>query len=198
MSPSTIARLPRAVAVVLCLGIGGGAAAATAGAAAQRGLPVSHADPLTVQRQPARGSCHARASGLFTLPDPRCTPGAISAAVTQSNIARTICRSGYTRTVRPPESVTEAEKRASIAAYGGGSLRSFEYDHLVPLELGGAANDPRNLWPEPGATPNPKDALENLLHRQVCSGEIRLAVAQREIAANWVGVHTRLIRARHE
>jgi hypothetical protein len=60
--------------------------------------------------------------------------------------------------------VTEPEKAASLAAYGdAGPLHDYEYDHLVPLELGGADNDPRNLWPEPGASPNPKDALEHEL-----------------------------------
>ena len=49
-----------------------------------------------------------------------------------------------------------------MAAYGDtGSLGDYEYDHFVPLELGGATNDPRNLWPEPGASPNPKDTVEN-------------------------------------
>jgi hypothetical protein len=31
------------------------------------------------------------------------------------------------------------------------------------LELGGAVNDSRNLWPEPGGSPNPKDSVENAL-----------------------------------
>jgi hypothetical protein len=54
------------------------------------------------------------------------------------------------------------------------------------LELGGAANDPRNLWPEPGGSPNPKDSVENSLHRLVCSGRISLARAQKIIATGWV------------
>ena len=76
---------------------------------------------------------------MFTLPDARCTPGALSPAVNQASIQATICRAGYTKTVRPPESVTEVEKEASMAAYGDGEPRHhYEYDHLVPLELGGA------------------------------------------------------------
>jgi hypothetical protein len=111
----------------------------------------------------------------------------VNPAVTQATIAGTICVSGWTATVRPPESVTQAEKRASIAAYGdGGSMHDYEYDHLVSLELGGAVNDPRNLWPEPGGSPNPKDAVENALHRMVCDGQISLAQAQRIIATGWV------------
>jgi hypothetical protein len=132
-------------------------------------LAASVASPDVVQLQPPPGSCRARGSGAFSLPDPRCSPGSIDPAVTQANIAQTICRSGYTETIRPSESVTEPEKAASLAAYGDrGSPGGYEYDHLVPLELGGARNDPRNLWPEPGGIPNPKDAIENALRAEVC------------------------------
>jgi hypothetical protein len=148
---------------------------------------VSSASADVVQPQPAPGSCQAKGSGLYSEPDPTCTPGALNPAVTQATIDQTICVSGWTETVRPSESVTEAEKRASIAAYGdGGSLHDYEYDHLVSLELGGALNDPRNLWPEPGASPNPKDSVENELHRMVCSGQVPLAQAQHIIATEWV------------
>jgi hypothetical protein len=72
-------------------------------------------------------------------------------------------------------------------AYGDtGPAGAYEYDHLVALELGGAVNDPRNLWPEPGASPNRKDAVEDELHRMVCDGGMQLAAAQRIIATGWV------------
>ncbi|MGA2928520.1 MAG: hypothetical protein ABSG43_21515 [Solirubrobacteraceae bacterium] len=62
---------------------------------------------------------HDNGHGLFAEPDPRCTPGAIDRAVDQQNIDQTICRpGGYTRSVRPPESVTAPEQRAAMAAYG--------------------------------------------------------------------------------
>ena len=48
------------------------------------------------------GQCHARPRPREPLPDPACTPGAIDPAVTQADIATTICRTGYTATVRPP------------------------------------------------------------------------------------------------
>ena len=74
-----------------------------------------------------------------------------------------------------------------MAAYGdSGSIHDYEYDHLVSLELGGAVNDSRNLWPEPGRSPNPKDAVENALHRMVCNGEMQLTQAQHIIATGWV------------
>jgi hypothetical protein len=162
-------------------------ARANPGAASQ--LPYSMASNYAVQRQPSAGSCHAIGSGLYSRPDPRCTPGALNPQVTQATIDSTICRAGWTSLVRPPESVTEAEKRASMAAYGDrGRLGDYEYDHFVPLELGGATNDPRNLWPEPGASPNPKDAVEDELNRKVCDGQMGLAQAQRAIVANWVAL----------
>lgn len=98
--------------------------------------------------------------------------------------------SGYSESVRPSEHITAKEKLASMAAYGdSGSPSDFEYDHLVSLELGGAANDPRNLWPEPGASPNPKDSVENALHRLVCSGQMPLARAQKIIATGWIAYY---------
>jgi hypothetical protein len=137
------------------------------------------------QRQPS--PCHARGHGEFSRPDRHCTPGVASAAVTQANIAHTICRAGYSKSVRPSESVTEPEKLAAMSAYGdSGSPREYEYDHLISLELGGAPNDLRNLWPEPGGSPNPKDKLETRLHKLVCDGSMTLAAAQHAIAADWV------------
>jgi hypothetical protein len=175
------------------------AGAALAGSQLASALPYSTASAYRVQRQPRAGSCHARGRGLYALPDPHCTPGALDPAVRQATIYSTICRSGWTSAVRPPEWVSEPEKYASLRAYGDGSaVWRFEYDHLVPLELGGAANDPRNLWPElDWAQPhgyynhNPKDELEYELRNMVCDGEMRLAAAQHLIATNWVAAWRR-------
>ncbi|HTQ67456.1 MAG TPA: hypothetical protein VMI13_02070 [Solirubrobacteraceae bacterium] len=165
-------------------------------AAAGGGLAYSHASGSVVQPQPHAGSCHTRGSLLYELPDPHCTPGALNPAVTQSTIGSTICRSGWTTRVRPPESVTEPEKLADMRSYGTSSPASaYEYDHLVSLELGGAVNDPRNLWPEPdyatraGFYLNPKDHLERALNRLVCRGQMSLARAQLLIARNWVSAY---------
>lgn len=152
-------------------------------------LAYSTASNHVVQTQPAPGACHAIGSGLYSRPDAGCTPGALNPAVTQGTIDHTICVSGWTKTVRPAESVTGQEKVASMAAYGDtGSMGDYEYDHFVPLELGGATNDRRNLWPEPGASPNPKDAVEGQLREEVCDGRLTLAQAQREIVTNWVSL----------
>jgi hypothetical protein len=45
------------------------------------------------------------------------------------------------------QTVVGSKREVSVHHYGyTGSLKDVEYDHLVPLELGGDPNDPRNLW----------------------------------------------------
>ncbi len=190
--------IARAAALASALGALAMIAGPTPALGGSAALPFSTASPNVVQRQPPAHSCRPIGSGLYSRPDPRCTPGALNPAVTQARIGSTICRSGWTTTVRPPESVTEPEKLASIAAYGdGGPVSAYEYDHDVPLELGGAVNDPRNLWPEPdysshsGFYLNPKDHLERALNRLVCGREMALSEAQRLIAGDWVSAYHR-------
>jgi hypothetical protein len=176
-------RLHSRVAATALVALLAACAGACSGAAA-----ISTATPSQAATAAATaGSCHARGAPPYVLPDPACTPGATNAEVTQATIGSTICRRGWTRTVRPPESYTEPLKRQQAQAYGWiGPLSRYEEDHLVPLELGGAPTDPRNLWPEPGASPNPKDQVESAANRAVCEGRMRLADAQRAIAADWV------------
>lgn len=135
----------------------------------------------TVAEDPG-AKCHLH--GL--LPDPVCTPGEINPDVTQANLNQTICVSGFTKTIRPPASLTNKIKAQQMGEYGfTDSLRNHEEDHLISLELGGAPSDPRNLWPEPGFSPNPKDKVENFLHAAVCAGRVTLAKAQQLIATDW-------------
>ncbi len=75
-------------------------AGATGSHLAPSGLVYSSANARVIQRQPAAGSCKPLGSGLNERPDRRCTPGAVNPAVTQSTIDSTICRSGWTATVR--------------------------------------------------------------------------------------------------
>lgn len=129
---------------------------------------------------PSNAQCHS----INSLPDLKCTPGAADPRVTQANIQSTICVKGYTATVRPPVSVTGPEKLQSQKDYGYTSNVAGEYDHLTPLELGGSS-DTKNLWFEAGKIPNPKDQVENRLHKEVCSGQITLQTAQSEIVKDW-------------
>lgn len=154
---------------------------------------------------PAPTDCHYRgieaaSSALFTLPDRRCSPGATNSAVTPGNVQETICRSGYSRSIRPPESVTEPEKLRVMRAYGVSGTRSFELDHVVAISIGGAPNSYKNYYPEPdyqhphGFYLNPKDRLESALRRLVCGGKMGLRKAQHLIMTNWVAAYQRYVR----
>jgi hypothetical protein len=136
----------------------------------------------------ATTSCHAR--DLGKLPDARCTPGAGWYKVTQATIGKTICKSGWTATVRPPVSYTDALKVTQIREYHyrNTNVHAYEEDHLIPLELGGSPTSVKNLWPEydGGHIPNPKDAVENYLKRAVCAHKVSLSAARHAIAVNWI------------
>src|SRR4051812_25520792 len=74
------------------------------------------AAPATSAEAHARGAARCQAHG--GLPDRTCTPGVRDPRVTQKNIASTICRGGYTTTVRPPSSYTTQLKKRQLADYG--------------------------------------------------------------------------------
>jgi len=111
--------------------------------------------------------------------DPVRTPGVINPDVTQASIGTTICKQGWTRSVRPPTDYTSELKIRQMREYGvGGSPSDYQEDHLISLELGGHPTDPRNLWPEPIERALKVDRTENELNGKVCSGELTLAEAQ--------------------
>jgi hypothetical protein len=112
------------------------------------------------------------------------TPGVLNQDVTQATIRSTVCRPGWTRTVRPPVSYTNALKARGLRQYGlRGPPSRFQEDHLISLELGGNPTDARNLWPEPYPRASAVDKLENELNHRVCAGSLSLAQAQREESA---------------
>ena len=102
--------------------------------------------------------------------------------MTQATIAETICRRGWTRTIRPPTSYTSELKLRQMREYGStGGPSDYQEDHLVSLELGGHPTDERNLWPEPRPRAEQVDSLENELNARICSGSISLAEGQDRI-----------------
>ena len=148
-----------------------------------------HPKPQLPEPRP-NGACKINGE----LQDRACTPGVSNPLVTQANIQETICSAGFSTKIRTqfaPAKYTNALKRLQIKEYGYSDTNPahYEEDHLISLEIGGHPNDPRNLWPEPGASPNAKDEIENMLHRRVCSGEMSLEEAQRVISTNWKAVH---------
>ena len=139
-----------------------------------------------MQRQPAPGSCHAIGSGLYSRPDPRCTPGALNPQVTQATIGRTICSSGWTSTVRPPESVTEPEKRTAWRLTAT-MVQSVVTSTTTSCRLSSAARPTILATCGPtGSLAKPEGAVEDELNGKVCGRQMTLAQAQHAIVSNWV------------
>jgi hypothetical protein len=95
-----------------------------------------------------------------------------------------VCAAGWASKHR--RSLTAAQKTAVLKAYGYPvSQKVAEWDHLLPLELGGG-NGTGNIWPELSTdAAHEKDLLENKLRWQVCNGGLDLAKAQAEIRQYW-------------
>jgi hypothetical protein len=124
------------------------------------------------------------AAGPIVLPDPMLAPGAINPEVTQASITKTICVRGWTKTVRPPTSYTNALKLQQMRDYHlPGTPSDYQEDHLISLEMGGNPTDPRNLWPEPYPRASVVDKIENELNAKICSGQLTLAQARHEESA---------------
>src|SRR5581483_11883380 len=112
------------------------------------------------------------------------TPGALNSAVTQSTIASTICAPGWAASVAPSAAYLAALKGKQFRRYHApGKPASYAEDHLIPIELGGAASDPKNLWPQPRARVRADSLVADALAREVCAGTLPLARAQKVIAA---------------
>jgi hypothetical protein len=128
-----------------------------------------------VMRQPARFVAVA-------IPNPSLTPGA-TVLVTREEV----CRESNTKNKAVPVSL----QRAVFAEYGirTPEPRAYEVDYLITPALGGA-DDIHNLWPQSYKATvwnaEVKDALEDHLRDLVCDGRLDLAIAQREIATNWI------------
>ena len=125
----------------------------------------------------------AAADSQFALPNPNLTPG-----LAATRDASQVCSKSYARSHRPARdeawrALVRTVRRQYAIRYG--TYREYVIDHLVPLELGGAGEDARNVWPEPIDDSHLKDRVEDALHRAVCEGHLPLAQAQNEIARDW-------------
>jgi hypothetical protein len=73
----------------------------------------------------------------------------------------------------------------------------FELDRLLPVELGGSPDDPKNLWPQSRViepwNAGVKNRLEDVLHKKLCAGEIPLSEAQNAILADWIGAYVKYV-----
>jgi hypothetical protein len=145
-------------------------------------LPTTATEPPSTQTTTTTNT--TTPGSTVVLPNPTITPGAYYVKDRQGTIRKTICKPGWTRTIRPPVGYTNMLKLQQMPLYElGGSPLLYEEDHLIPLELGGAPRNPKNLWPEPRTQATKSDPLETWLKRQVCTRLLTLAKARATIKA---------------
>ncbi len=126
---------------------------------------------------------------VLVLPVASITPGATSDVTVDQ-----LC-SGATR-ARP---ITVAMRAQVLSAYGVQDVPTdqYELDYLITPELGGAT-DVRNLWPQGYGSPiwnaRVKDELEELLPRLVCSRQVDLETAQRDMASDWIAAYKKYFK----
>jgi len=124
------------------------------------------------------------------VPNPAITPGE-AAPISKTQV----CEANFEADNRE---VPEALKQAVFNAYGltHAPRSAYEVDFLITPALGGSASI-RNLWPQPynsrAWNAHTKDVLERRLHALVCSGQVDLFTAQRDIAANWVAAYKKYV-----
>jgi hypothetical protein len=124
--------------------------------------------------------------------------GKLNAEVGQGSIGSTICIAGWTATVRPPTSYTNAVKQEMLQRAGldWTSAGNYELDHFVPLALGGHPRSLDNLWLQPweGAwNARLKDRLERTLQLHVCAGHMTLHAARAAIQDDWRAAYKRYV-----
>jgi len=120
----------------------------------------------------------------MAMPDPNRTPGAVL-----SIDPAQVCTRGFAQSIRHPYDAAWRHFRVEVFhryAIPHESWSAYTLDHLVPLELGGAPFDVRNVWPQPKAEAARKDVVEERLRALVCERHsLALTTAQAAIARDW-------------
>lgn len=138
------------------------------GGAAEDASGLADATPL------ADASGYRDDAGIWHLPDPSKTPGALCTASDPSF-------AGYRYAEHVPicnRNVPTAERDAVGASYGvaRADFPNYEFDHYIPLSIGGS-NAPENLWPQPHAEALRKDSVEQQVFDGMNNGTMTQAQA---------------------
>ena len=124
--------------------------------------------------------------------------GALNPEVTQDTIAQTICVRGYTKCGRPATTFSNGAKALFLKCAGldPSTATKYELDQIIPLLLGGHPRKLDNLELQPWEEVKPKDRIEVKVQCLVCSGQVTLADAQREIVDDWQAAYHRYSRVK--
>lgn len=112
--------------------------------------------------------------GIWHLPDPGKTPGALCTA-SDPNFAGLRYKEQIAICNR---NIPKSERDAVGADYGIAAVDfpSYEFDHYIPLSIGGS-DDPKNLWPQPHTEALRKDVVEQQVFDGMNNGTLTQAQA---------------------
>lgn len=125
------------------------------------------------------------AAAATSGPNDNLTPGAI--VTRDPNVT---CATGYSRRTRMDRrtSTWRGIVRDVLAKYGIDRSERYDYeiDHRIPIALGGAPADERNIWPESWPDAHDKDRYEFAAYDAVCfKHSMTLEQAQYGFAHDW-------------
>jgi hypothetical protein len=150
------------------------------------GEPVEAGDSWTDSTSgnaPGERTCVLSVADGASLPDPKCTPGAITRALSPTDLAP-VCAA----LDQPWPEVAPSVARSILNAYGINETDAEHYTvgYLVPPAIGGA-NDYRNIWPLPEAdnTATRKAQTDELVSGAVCGQRAGIQAAQYVMASDW-------------
>lgn len=176
------AAMPGPASLLTKLDLSGGGVFAPAPAAGDLAAPASvPGAPAPSASQPVR------ADGARVFPDTSFTPGRLC-ATSDPDFKE------YRYAEHIPycnRHVTQQMKQEVAAHYGvpQSDWPKYEFDHLIPLGVGGNSHV-ENLWPQPRGNPDgsdDKDKLEDLLFHQMQAGSMKQADAVSQIWAWFQG-----------
>lgn len=142
-------------------------------------------------------TCLSTAAFAVELPNPATTPGEANPVLTKEVICASDFRTRGYRNV-PQSLKNEVYKLYGVRNHEGycSGPQGCEVDHLIALEDGGQ-NSVKNLWPQPFDgqwNAHQKDKLETVLHNMICSNQISLEQAQKEISTDWIAAFKKYVK----
>lgn len=184
-----------AVLVVYQVGTGGSGSPTRTQAptGTRRAEPIMSSPTTTKRTAPpitaARTDCHwRRYSDGAIASDRRCAPGRLNPAVA-GHTAQTICSRAWVASADELHRATITRDRLLIEYQLPGSPLTYVVAHVIPVQDGGSATSPANLYPLPlngWGGEHTQTVVSDRLHAKICSGKITVAQAARILRGDWL------------
>jgi hypothetical protein len=120
--------------------------------------------------------------------DPGCAPGALAPAV-PGHLGQTICRPTWLAAAERRQPPKILKDRLLIAYQLPGSPATYVIVQVVPVNDGGSATSPLNLYPLPiygYGGQKTRTMVTDQLHSEICSHKITVGAAANILERDWL------------